>query len=100
MPMADDSQAADPNFMLSLARGLGVLRAFEGQSSLSITEAARLSGLHRPSAGRCLHPPTCIGYVRERTGSYSLTPKFLPLATGFLTSTPLPNASHAVAHPL
>src|SRR3546814_10017359 len=34
-------------FRSSLARGLGVLRAFEGQSSLSITEAARAS--HRNS---------------------------------------------------
>ncbi|EPR12451.1 IclR family transcriptional regulator [Sphingobium indicum IP26] len=98
--MADDSQAADPNFMLSLARGLGVLRAFEGQSSLSITEAARLSGLNRPSAGRCLHTLTCLGYVRERDGRYSLTPKLLPLAAGFLTSTPLASASQAVANAL
>src|SRR3546814_993538 len=86
--------------IVSLARGRGVLDACEGQSSLSSTEAARLSGLNRPSAGRCLHTLTCLGYVRERDGRYSLTPKLLPLAAGFLTSTPLASASQAVANAL
>ncbi|WP_255325845.1 MULTISPECIES: IclR family transcriptional regulator domain-containing protein [Sphingobium] len=98
--MSAASETADPNFMLSLARGLGVLRAFEGKSSLSIAEAARLSGLNRASASRCLHTLMRLGYVREHGGRYSLTPKLLPLAAGFLTSTPLASASQAVANAL
>lgn len=98
--MPGAGEPADPNFMLSLARGLDVLRAFEGQPSLTITEAARTAGLSRPSAGRCLHTLVQLGYVRERDGRYALTPGLLPLACGFLTSTPLASASQAVSNTL
>lgn len=95
-----DVGAGEPNFMLSLARGLKVLRAFEGRPSLSVAEAARVSGLNRPSAGRCLYTLVQLGYVREQGGRYALTPGLLPLACGFLTSTPLASASQAVANAL
>lgn len=95
-----ESQQSDPNFMLSLARGLDVLRAFERETSLTVAEAARLSGLNRPSAGRCLHTLARLGYVAERGGRYSLTPGLLPLAAGFLTSAPLASASQAAANAL
>lgn len=98
--MRADGGQADPNFMLSLARGLDLLRAFERQASLTVAEAARLSGLNRPSAGRCLHTLARLGYVAERGGRYTLTPGLLPLACGFLTSAPLASASQAVANAL
>lgn len=98
--MRADGGQADPNFMLSLARGLEVLRAFERQASLTVAEAARISGLNRPSAGRCLHTLARLGYVAERGGRYALTPGLLPLACGFLTSAPLASASQAVANAL
>src|SRR3546814_4822825 len=99
-PMGATGDTADPNFMQSLARGLEVLRAFEGQPSLSMAEAARISGLNRPSTGRCLFTLVRLGYVRERGGRYMLTPGLLPLACGFLTSTPLASASQANANAL
>jgi IclR family pca regulon transcriptional regulator len=86
--------------MLSLARGLDVLRAFEGQPSLSVAEAARAAGLTRASAGRCLHTLAQLGYVREQSGRYALTPGLLPLACGYLGSTPLASASQAIANGL
>lgn len=98
--MGASGDPADPNFMLSLARGLEVLRAFEGRASLTVAEAARISGLNRPSAGRCLHTLARLGYVAERAGRYVLSPGLLPLACGFLTSTPLASASQAVANAL
>lgn len=98
--MPEDGEQPDPNFMLSLARGLEVLRAFERQASLTVAEAARISGLSRPSAGRCLHTLARLGYVGERGGRYALTPRLLPLASGFLTSAPLASASQAVANAL
>src|SRR3546814_20432863 len=80
--MGATGDTADPNFMQSLARGLEVLRAFEGQPSLSMAEAARISGLNRPSTGRCLFPLVRLGYVRERGGRYMLTPGLLPRPEG------------------
>src|SRR3546814_8136260 len=75
-PMGATGDTADPNFMQSLARGLEVLRAFEGQPSLSMAEAARISGLNRPSTGRCLFTLVRLGYVRER-GDRKSTPSEL-----------------------
>lgn len=98
--MSAGSEVADPNFMLSLARGLEVLRAFEGRPSLTVADAARITGLNRPSAGRCLYTLVRLGYVRESGGRHVLTPGLLPLASGFLTSTPLASASQAVANAL
>lgn len=98
--MSASDEGADPNYMLSLARGLEVLRAFEGRASLTVAEAARITGLNRPSAGRCLHTLVRLGYVRESGGRHFLTPGLLPLASGFLTSTPLASASQAVANGL
>ena len=44
----------DPDFMLSLARGLAAIRAFrDGGSQLSVADVARLAGLSRASARRC-----------------------------------------------
>src|SRR3546814_11466195 len=84
--------------MQSLARGLEGLRSFEGQPSLSMAEAARISGLNRPSTGRCLFTLVRLGYVRERGGRDMLTPGLLPLACGVLPSTPLASASPAIAN--
>lgn len=98
--MRKGSDSSDPNYMLSLARGLEVLRIFEGRSSLTVADTARLSGLSRASAGRCLYTLAQLGYVGERDGRFALTPRLLPLACGFLTSTPLASASQAVANAL
>src|SRR3546814_13462706 len=78
--MGATGDTADPNFMQSLARGLAVLRAFEGQPSLSMAEAARISGLNRPSTARCLFTLVRLGYVRASGGRYMLRPGLLPLA--------------------
>ena len=52
----------DPDFMLSLARGLAAIRAFGGgEPQLSVADVARLAGLSRASARRCLHTLTVLG---------------------------------------
>src|SRR3546814_17478539 len=65
-----------------------------------MAEAARSSGLNRPSTGRGLFTLVRLGYVRGRGGRYMLTPGLLPLACGFLTSTPLASARQAIANEL
>src|SRR3546814_2495270 len=85
---------------MSLARGLEVLLAFEGQPSLTVAEAARITGLNRPSTGRCLYTLAQLGYVREQGGRFTLTTRLLPLAAGFLLSTPLASTSQALVNAL
>ena len=86
-PTAADMEAfsGDPHFMLSLARGLLVLQAFTSNGpALTVSEAARVTGLARATARRCLYTLEKVGYVRTEGSSYLLESRFLPLARAFL----------------
>ncbi|MFS8037823.1 IclR family transcriptional regulator C-terminal domain-containing protein [Xanthobacter sp. AM11] len=73
--------------MLSLARGLLVLRAFEAEPRLSVSRAAALTGLPRPAARRCLYTLERLGYLAAEHGEWRLRPLLLTLARAYLTST-------------
>lgn len=73
--------------MLSLARGLAVLRAFVDQPSLTVSSASNATGLPRASVRRCLHTLDKLGYVALRDGAYVLRPALLPLARAYLPAT-------------
>ena len=95
-----DFTEADPRFMASLARGLDVLRAFEGHTSLTVTQAANATGLSRSAAGRCLFTLERLGYAAAREGKYSLTQAVLPLARAFTAADPLSRAGQPVVDAL
>lgn len=77
----------DADYMLSLARGLSVIRAFgQGQATLSIADVARLTGFSRAAARRCLYTLSVLGYVAGVGGRYELTPRILSLGTAYLGS--------------
>jgi len=85
-----DEAGGDPNFMTSLARGLSVIRAFSGADpQLTIAEVARISGLPRAAARRCLHTLERLGYVGSDGRRFSLRPRILSLGYAFMSSTPL-----------
>src|SRR5262245_20301149 len=88
----------DPDFMLSLARGLSAIRAFgEGKSGLTVAEVARLTGLPRASARRCLPPLTVLGYATTNAdGRYELTPTILTLGQAYLSSTTIARIAQPV----
>jgi IclR family pca regulon transcriptional regulator len=84
---AAEAPVGDPDFMLSLARGLATIRAFGGGSpQLSVTDVARLTGLSRASARRCLHTLSVLGYAVVAGGRYELTPAILTLGQAYLSS--------------
>ncbi|HEY4029483.1 MAG TPA: IclR family transcriptional regulator C-terminal domain-containing protein [Caulobacteraceae bacterium] len=77
--------SGDPHFMLSLARGLLVLQAFVGAGPrLTVSDAARATGLARATARRCLYTLEKVGYVRMDGAAYVLESRFLPLARAYL----------------
>jgi IclR family transcriptional regulator, pca regulon regulatory protein len=85
-----DSMPGDPNFMTSLARGLMVIRAFtDREPNLSIAEVARITGLPRAVARRCLYTMVQLGYVGSDGRAYFLRPKILALGYAYLSSTSL-----------
>ena len=71
--------------MTSLARGLEVLCLFEGHAALTVTQAAKRTGLSRSSVARCLFTlGAALGYVAGDGPAYRLRPALLPLACALL----------------
>src|SRR5437868_3958025 len=82
--------AGDPNFMLSLARGLTVLEAFsERKRPLTISQVAQRTGLSRASVRRCLYTLEQLGYVSQQGGQFALRPRVLHLGHAYFSSTSL-----------
>jgi IclR family pca regulon transcriptional regulator len=76
----------DPDFMLSLARGLAVIRAFgEGRQRLSVAEVGRLTNLSRAAARRALYTLSVLGYAKFSNGMYELTPGVTALGRAYLS---------------
>jgi len=82
----------DPQFIASLAKGLGVLKAFDGGwDSLGLREIAVRSGISMGAAQRITHTLVHLGYLRkdERTRRYRLRARMLDFAYHYLHASPL-----------
>ncbi|HEY8353115.1 MAG TPA: helix-turn-helix domain-containing protein, partial [Sphingomonadales bacterium] len=80
----------DVDRMGGFAKGLAVIEAFgEGRPARTIAEIARVSGLDRASARRCLLTLVEAGYATKDGTYFQLTPRILRLAQAYL-STSLP----------
>jgi IclR family pca regulon transcriptional regulator len=89
--------APDPDFMLSLARGLAVIRAFDlGQPRMTVSEVARLAGISRAAARRCLHTLAELGYALRAGTAFELTPAVLSLGSTYLGSNPIARLAQPV----
>lgn len=83
-----------PDFMLSLARGLAVIRAFgDGEGRHSVSDITTRTGLSRATVRRCLHTLEALGYVVGNNGLYEFTPAVVALGYGYLSSTALVRAA-------
>ena len=89
--------ANDPEFMLSLARGLEVLEVTARSAKpVTIAEASRATGLSRAAVRRCFHTLAVLGYVRQSGGAYVITVKAMTLSRSLVS----PNSLAARAQPL
>lgn len=80
-------QAHGSDFVQSLERGLSILRVFDAANpSLTLSEAAKRTGLSRATARRILHTFEALGYVRTDGRRFALTPKVLDLGYAYLSS--------------
>ncbi|HYW93060.1 MAG TPA: IclR family transcriptional regulator C-terminal domain-containing protein [Gammaproteobacteria bacterium] len=78
----------DPNFMMSLARGLLVLRAFtEDQPGQTISRISEKTGISRAAVRRCLYTLEQLGYVAAHGSLFKLRPKALALGYAYISST-------------
>jgi IclR family transcriptional regulator, pca regulon regulatory protein len=78
------------NVVSGFARGLRVVEAFgDAASRLSISEVAKLTGLDRATARRCLLTLSELGYAHYDGKFFTLTPKVLRLGQSYLAGAPL-----------
>jgi IclR family pca regulon transcriptional regulator len=78
---------ASRDYVQSLARGLAVLRAFDGEhATLTLATIAARTGLSRAAARRLVLTLQHLGYVRSLGREYSLSPRVLELGFGCLDS--------------
>lgn len=86
-----------PDFVLSLARGLTVIEAFENcANGLSVADVSRRTGLSRASVRRLLITLGMLGYSELNGRTYRLKPRILKLGFSYLSSSSLP----ALAEPI
>ncbi|MEB7505501.1 IclR family transcriptional regulator domain-containing protein [Arthrobacter koreensis] len=79
----------NPEVIDSVAKALALLEVFSvEESALTISRAAALTGLTRPTARRILLTLTNLGFAVQNEGRFSLTPKVLRLGFGYLASLP------------
>ena len=98
-PLASlDEFHGDPNFMMSLARGLLVIQAFsERRLQLSISQLSKRTALSRASVRRCLHTLSKLGFAGSDDGrSFYLRPRVLALGHSYLSSMPLATAAQPI----
>ncbi len=88
---------ANPDYVLSLARGLQVIEAFHGQrGGLTVSEIAERTKLSRASVRRLLITLEMLGYAERSGGAFELTSRILRLGFSFVTS----NSLAALAAPI
>jgi IclR family pca regulon transcriptional regulator len=99
--VADDSDPlktqGDPNFVLSLARGLEVIESFEGHTQgQTVADIARATGLSRAAVRRLLITLERLGYAEYTGRAYRLKTRVLKLGFSYLTSTSLPTIAQPI----
>lgn len=82
--------AGNPNFLLSLARGLKVIEVFEGHTEgVSAAEVSRRTGLSRAAVRRVLMTLELLGYAWSEGRVYRLDSRVMRLGFSYLSSSPL-----------
>ncbi|HUI57216.1 MAG TPA: IclR family transcriptional regulator C-terminal domain-containing protein [Bryobacteraceae bacterium] len=84
----------DPDFVLSLARGLQVIEAFhEKPDGLTVSEVASKTGFSRAAVRRLLITLETLGYAEHKDSSFRLTSRILRLGFSFISSNSLARLS-------
>ncbi|HKV48480.1 MAG TPA: IclR family transcriptional regulator C-terminal domain-containing protein [Candidatus Acidoferrales bacterium] len=85
-----DTFAGNPDFVLSLARGLHVIESFQRMTdALSVSEISSRTHLSRAAVRRLLITLELLGYASHDRSLYRLTPRILQLGFSYLSSSSL-----------
>lgn len=80
----------DPDVIDSVAKAFRLLQAFSAEHpTLTVTEAAEVTGLSRATARRILLTCVRLGFAETDDRRFRLTPRVLRLGYGYLSSLPI-----------
>lgn len=87
----------DPNFMLTLGRGLAVLGAFgTAKRNLNVAEISRMTSIPPQAVRRCLYTLIQLGFMGQLGTSYTPRPRLLSLGYVFFTALPFAKLAQPV----
>lgn len=91
------ANAGNPDFVLSLARGLRVIESFAGsKEGRSVVEISQSTGLSRASIRRILLTLQLLGYVERSRQVHKLRTQILRLGFSYLSSSSVVEAARPV----
>ncbi|MCK9508733.1 MAG: helix-turn-helix domain-containing protein [Pigmentiphaga sp.] len=95
--MKDHRQPEEKEYVGGLEKGLRIIESFglEGRS-MTLSEVAELTGLHRATARRALLTLQQLGYVEQHGRRFQLTARTLRLGHAYIASNPLPRVAQPV----
>jgi IclR family pca regulon transcriptional regulator len=94
-------RALGADFSEALARGLGVISAFDEQRrQMTLSDVARAVDLPRATVRRSLATLVSLGYLEADGRLFRLTPRILKLAIAYLSSDPVPSILQPVCERL
>ena len=92
-PPSNHPPASD-QFVQSLARGLGVITAFDAEhDELTLSEVAARTNLSRAATRRFLLTLVELGFMRTDGSKFALTPQVLRLGSAYLSALGLPDVA-------
>jgi IclR family pca regulon transcriptional regulator len=84
--MMHDTTVSEKDYLKTLAKGLQLIKSFDGVPKMTLSEVAKANNLSRAAARRHLHTLRHLGYVTQVDDKFQLTPKILDIGHSFLSS--------------
>lgn len=84
--MSNETPISDKDYLKTLAKGLELVKSFDGVAPMTLSEVAKVNNLSRAAARRHLHTLRHLGYMTQIGDRFQLTPKILDIGRSYLSS--------------
>ena len=84
--MSHETPVSEKDFLKTLAKGLELIKSFDGVAPMTLSEVAKANNLSRAAARRHLHTLRHLGYMTQIGDKFQLTPKILDIGHSYLSS--------------
>jgi IclR family pca regulon transcriptional regulator len=86
MTQTQSTTVSEKDYLKTLAKGLQLIKSFDGVPQMTLSEVAKVNDLSRAAARRHLHTLRHLGYVAQIGDKFQLSPKILDIGHSFLSS--------------